>query len=154
VVVAAFAFQVNGVARVVEASADMPLLWALRDLLGLTGTKHGCGVGVCGACVAHMDGRPVRTCLTTVAEAAGHSITTIEGLAARLDHPLLQAWLAEDVPQCGYCMPGQIMAAAALLAVTPHPTDADIDAAMDSHTCRCGTYRRIRRAIHRAAGEP
>lgn len=149
---AAFSIRVNGESRTFEADPAMPLLWALRDLLGLTGTKYGCGIGACGTCVVHLDGRPARSCVVTVAEADGHEVTTIEGLAAGPTHPVLQAWLEEDVPQCGYCMPGQIMAAAALLAATPHPSDTDIDAAMGGHTCRCGTYQRIRRAIHRAAG--
>lgn len=150
---ATFTFAVNGTARTIEASPEMPLLWALRDLLGLTGTKYACGIGACGSCVVHLDGRAVRSCVTTVAEADGHAITTIEGLAAEADHPVIAAWLAEDVPQCGYCQPGQIMAAAALLAASPRPTDAEIDDAMRGQICRCGTYGRVRRAIHRAAGE-
>ena len=143
---------VNGTARVVEASPDTPLLWVLRDELGLTGTKFGCGESLCGACTVHLDGEAVRSCQTPVGEAAGHRVTTIEGLSARGDHPLQQAWLAEEVVQCGYCQSGQLMAAAALLAHRPHPTDADIDEAMRGILCRCGTYNRIRRAIQRAAG--
>jgi aerobic-type carbon monoxide dehydrogenase small subunit (CoxS/CutS family) len=143
---------VNGTSRVVEASPDTPLLWVLRDELGLTGTKFGCGESLCGACTVHLDGEAVRSCQTPVGEAAGHRVTTIEGLSAKGDHPLQQAWLAEEVVQCGYCQSGQLMAAAALLAHRPHPTDADIDDAMRGILCRCGTYNRIRRAIHRAAG--
>jgi len=143
---------VNGTSRVVEASPDTPLLWVLRDELGLTGTKFGCGEALCGACTVHLDGEAVRSCQTPVGEAAGHRVTTIEGLSARGDHPLQQAWLAEEVVQCGYCQSGQLMAAAALLAHRPNPTDADIDDAMRGIICRCGTYNRIRRAIRRAAG--
>ncbi|WP_038019894.1 molybdopterin-dependent oxidoreductase [Thermithiobacillus tepidarius DSM 3134] len=143
---------VNGVRQMVEADPDMPLLWALRDRLGLMGSKPSCGIGACGACIVHLDGAPVRGCVTPLAAAAGKEVTTIEGLAADPHHPLLRAWLAEDVSQCGYCQPGQIMAAAALLAAHPQPTDLDIDAAMAHVLCRCGTYQRIRRAIHRAAG--
>ena len=143
---------VNGTSRVVEASPDTPLLWVLRDELGLTGTKFGCGESLCGACTVHLDGEAVRSCQTPVGEAAGHRVTTIEGLSARGDHPLQQAWLAEEVVQCGYCQSGQLMAAAALLAHRPNPTDADIDDAMRGIICRCGTYNRIRRAIRRAAG--
>ena len=142
---------VNGTPRSFEADADMPLLWALRDLLDLRGTKYGCGIGACGSCVAHLDGRAVRTCRVTVAAAQGRAVTTIEGLAAEPVHPLVRAWLAEDVPQCGYCQPGMIMQAAALLAETARPTDAQIDEAMAASVCRCGTYQRVRRAIHRAA---
>jgi aerobic-type carbon monoxide dehydrogenase small subunit (CoxS/CutS family) len=149
---ASFAFVVNGQPRSVDAEPDMPLLWALRDLIGLTGTKYGCGVGVCGSCVVHLDGAPVRACLTPVSAVAGRRVTTIEGLSADGDHPLQRAWLAEDVAQCGYCQPGMLMRAAGLLATTPRPTDADIGAALAGHVCRCGTYQRIRRAIHRAAG--
>lgn len=144
---------VNGKQQVVEASAETPLLWVLRDDLGLTGTKFGCGQSLCGACTVHLDGVAVRSCQTTVKEADGHRVTTIEGLAPKgAVHPLQQAWASEEVPQCGYCQSGQLMAAAALLATTPRPTDADIDAAMDGILCRCGTYNRIRRAIHRVAG--
>jgi isoquinoline 1-oxidoreductase subunit alpha len=148
---------VNGKQQVVEASAETPLLWVLRDDLGLTGTKFGCGQSLCGACTVHLDGVAVRSCQTTIKEADGHRVTTIEGLAPQgAVHPLQQAWASEEVPQCGYCQSGQLMAAAALLATTPRPTDADIDAdidaAMDGILCRCGTYNRIRRAIHRVAG--
>lgn len=144
---------VNGKQQVVEASAETPLLWVLRDDLGLTGTKFGCGQSLCGACTVHLDGAAVRSCQTTIKEADGHRVTTIEGLATKgALHPLQQAWASEEVPQCGYCQSGQLMAAAALLATTPRPTDADIDAAMDGILCRCGTYNRIRRAIHRVAG--
>jgi isoquinoline 1-oxidoreductase subunit alpha len=143
---------VNGRPRQVEASPEMPLLWVLRDVLALTGTKFGCGVGLCGACTIHLDGEAARACQTSLGEAAGRRVTTIEGLSAAADHPLQRAWLAEEVVQCGYCQSGQFMAAAALLARTPRPSDADIDAAMDGILCRCGTYNRIRRAIHRAAG--
>ena len=144
---------VNGKQQVVEASAETPLLWVVRDDLGLTGTKFGCGQSLCGACTVHLDGAAVRSCQTTIKEADGHRVTTIEGLATKgALHPLQQAWASEEVPQCGYCQSGQLMAAAALLATTPRPTDADIDAAMDGILCRCGTYNRIRRAIHRVAG--
>lgn len=149
---------INGVARAVETDPRTPLLWVLRDALGLTGTKYGCGIAQCGACTVHLDDAPVRACATTVGSAAGRRITTIEGLASGR-HPstaepgaLQQAWLAEQVPQCGYCQSGMLMAAAALLAERPRPTDADIDTALGGHICRCGTYGRIRRAIHRAAG--
>jgi isoquinoline 1-oxidoreductase subunit alpha len=145
--------HVNGRARPVEAPGDMPLLWALRDQLGLTGTKFGCGVGACGACTVHLDGEPVRACSVTAASVAGRRITTIEGLSPDGGHALQRAWVEEDVPQCGYCQAGQIMSAAALLARTPRPTDAEIDGALSGNLCRCGTYPRIRRAIHRAARE-
>jgi isoquinoline 1-oxidoreductase alpha subunit len=145
--------KVNGEEYTVDVDPDTPLLWVLRDTLGLTGTKFSCGVGLCGACVVHLDGAPVRSCVTPASEVAGRSITTIEGLSPDGSHPLQRAWIAEDVPQCGYCQPGQIMTAAALLAENPHPSDADIDAAMSGNLCRCGTYQRIRRAIHRAAEE-
>jgi isoquinoline 1-oxidoreductase alpha subunit len=145
--------KVNGKEYTVDVDPDTPLLWVLRDTLGLTGTKFSCGVGLCGACVVHLDGAPVRSCVTPVSEVAGRSITTIEGLSPDGSHPLQRAWIAEDVPQCGYCQPGQIMTAAALLAENPHPSDEDIDAAMSGNLCRCGTYQRIRRAIHRAAEE-
>jgi len=144
-------FTVNDRRHDVDVSADMPLLWVLRDRLGLTGTKFGCGLGQCGACTVHIDGAATRACLTTAQAAAGKTITTIEGLSASSSHPLQAAWVAEQVPQCGYCQSGQIMSAAALLAKTPRPTDAQIDGAMAGNICRCGTYQRIRRAIHRAA---
>lgn len=134
--------------------AGDPLLWVLRETLGLTGTKFGCGQGLCGACTIHLDGAAVRSCQLSAGEAAGHSITTIEGLAGETLHPVQQAWIAESVPQCGYCQAGQIMSAVALLRDNPKPDDAAIDAAMAGNLCRCGTYRRIRKAIHRAAGQP
>ncbi len=143
---------VNGEAHEIDADDDMPLLWALRDSLGLTGTKYGCGIGACGACTVHMDGQPVRACLTPVSSAAGTSVTTIEGLGADQLHAVQQAWVDENVPQCGYCQAGQIMSAAALLARNAEPSDADIDNAMAGNLCRCGTYYRIRKAIHVAAG--
>jgi aerobic-type carbon monoxide dehydrogenase small subunit (CoxS/CutS family) len=143
--------DVNGTRRDVNVAPEMPLLWVLRETLGLTGTKFGCGLGQCGACTVHMDGTAVRSCTTTASAAAGKRITTIEGLSPTSAHPLQTAWVAEQVPQCGYCQSGQIMSAAALLARTPRPTDAQIDAAMSGNICRCGTYQRIRRAIHRAA---
>jgi isoquinoline 1-oxidoreductase subunit alpha len=144
---------VNGKRHDVDVSPDTPLLWVIRDAIGLTGTKFGCGVAQCGACTVHLDGKPVRSCSTRVSAAAGKKIMTIEGLSADNGHPLQKAWIAEQVPQCGYCQSGQIMSAAALLAKTPQPTDSDIDAAMSGNICRCGTYQRIRRAIHRAAGQ-
>ena len=144
-------FNVNGRRHDVDVSPEMPLLWVLRDRLGLTGTKFGCGLGQCGACTVHVDGAAARACLTSAQAAAGKQITTIEGLSADSSHPLQAAWVAEQVPQCGYCQSGQIMSAAALLARTPRPTDAQIDSAMAGNICRCGTYQRIRRAIHRAA---
>lgn len=147
---ATFQLVVNGQQRTIEAQAEMPLLWVLRDLIGLTGTKYGCGVGVCGSCVVHLDGRPVRSCLTPIEAAAGHQVTTIEGLAGGQLHRLQQAWLDEDVAQCGYCQPGILMTVAALLAMNPRPTNAEIDLALADHVCRCGTYQRIRRAIQRA----
>ena len=143
---------VNGTERDVDADGDMPLLWALRDELGLTGTKYGCGIGACGACTVHLDGQPTRACLTPLSAAAGRAVTTIEGLGAGGLTALQQAWLDENVPQCGYCQAGQLMSAAALLARNPDPSDADIDAAMAGNLCRCGTYPRIRRAIRTAAG--
>jgi len=143
--------KVNGKMYEVDALPETPLLWILRDDLGLMGTKYGCGIGQCGACTVHIDGRAVRSCATAAASAAGKDIVTIEGLSAGGLHPVQKAWIEEDVPQCGYCQSGQIMAAAALLAANPRPDDADIDRAMSGIICRCGTYQRIRRAIHRAA---
>jgi isoquinoline 1-oxidoreductase subunit alpha len=145
--------SVNGVVREVEAPEDMPLLWVLRDLLGLTGVKFGCGMAQCGACTVLLDGEAVRSCVTAASEVGAHKVTTIEGLSADGSHPVQQAWAAMDVVQCGYCQSGQIMAAAALLAAKPSPTDADIDAAMAGNICRCGTYQRVRQAVHRAAAQ-
>ena len=142
---------VNGEMFTVDASSEMPLLWVLRDSLGLTGTKYGCGQGICGSCTVHVDGAAVRSCITPLSAVIGKIITTIEGLSENGDHPLQQAWLVERVSQCGYCQPGQLMAAAALLFNNPLPTDSEIDAAMSGVLCRCGTYQRIRSAIHRAA---
>lgn len=144
--------QVNGKDHRLEVAADTPLLWVLRDTIGLTGTKYGCGIALCGACTVQVDGEPVRSCVTPVSAVAGKRITTIEGLSAHGEHPVQKAWIALNVPQCGYCQSGQIMAAAALLAKTPKPTDAEIDTAMSGQLCRCGTYPRIRAAIRRAAG--
>jgi isoquinoline 1-oxidoreductase alpha subunit len=143
---------VNGRSQALDVATDTPLLWVLRDTLGLTGTKFGCGLSQCGACMVLLDGEPVRSCQLPVGEAAGHRITTIEGLSAKGDHPLQKAWIAEEVPQCGYCQSGQLMAAVALLARKPRPTDADIDEAMRGMLCRCGTYNRIRKAIKVASG--
>ena len=143
--------NVNGVKHEVNTPPDTPLLWVLRDVLGMTGTKFGCGMAQCGACTVHVDGEPLRSCVMPVSAVAGKSITTIEGLSADGSHPVQRAWVELDVVQCGYCQSGQIMSAAALLAVIPKPTDADIDAAMTGNICRCGTYQRIRDAIHRAA---
>ena len=140
---------VNGVDQTVDVPAGIPLLWVLRDFLGLTGTKYGCGMGLCGACTVHVDGRAVRSC-TVSAEDVDRPVTTIEGLSATGDHPLQEAWLAENVPQCGFCQPGQVMAAAALLAANPRPGETAVDAAMSGVLCRCGTYQRIRLAIERA----
>jgi len=141
---------VNGKRHELDVEPDAPLLWVIRDEIGLTGTKFGCGIAQCGACTVQVDGKPTRSCVTPTSAVAGKSITTIEGLSTDLKHPVQQAWLAEDVPQCGYCQSGQILAAAALLAATPNPTDADIDAKL-TNICRCGTYPRIRKAVHRAA---
>ena len=143
--------QINGKQHQLDADPAMPLLWALRDLLGLTGTKYSCGISVCGACTVLVEGKPVRSCVTPVSAVSGKTITTIEGLSTDRSHPVQQAWLEEQVPQCGYCQSGQIMAAVALLNSKPQPTDADIDAAMSGVLCRCGTYQRIRKAIKRAA---
>lgn len=148
-----FDLQINGQAYQLQAQAEMPLLWVLRDLLGLTGTKFSCGAGLCGSCTVLMDGEAVRSCVTPVKTAAGKTITTIEGLAPDVSHPLQKAWLEEHVTQCGYCQPGQIMSAAALLQKIPDPSDKQIDAAMSNVLCRCGSYQRIRKAIHRAAQE-
>jgi aerobic-type carbon monoxide dehydrogenase small subunit (CoxS/CutS family) len=145
------ALTINGRRQQVDVAPDTPLLWVLRDNLGLTGTKYGCGMALCGACTVHVDGAPVRACVTAASAVAGKKVTTIEGLSARGDHPVQRAWIEVDVPQCGFCQPGQIMSAAALLATKPAPTDADIDSAMAGNICRCGTYQRIRAAIHRAA---
>ena len=142
---------VNGRKHSVDADSQTPLLWILRDTLGLTGTKFGCGIGLCGACTVHLAGDAVRSCMTRAADASGKKVTTIEGLSKDRSHPVQRAWIAEDVPQCGYCQPGMIMSAAALLRSHARPTDAQIDETMSGHICRCGTYQRIRRAIHRAA---
>jgi isoquinoline 1-oxidoreductase subunit alpha len=142
---------VNGKRYDVDVSPEMPLLWVIRDTIGLTGTKFGCGLSQCGACTVHLDGKPARSCVTPLSSVGAKKITTIEGLSPTSSHALQLAWIAEQVPQCGYCQSGQLMSAAALLAGNPNPTDADIDAAMSGNICRCGTYQRIRRAIHRAA---
>lgn len=146
-----YKLKVNGKIQSVDAEPEMPLLWVLREVLGLTGTKYGCGIAQCGACTVYVDGAPVRSCSIPGSSVANRNITTIEGLSAKVSHPIQQAWAALDVPQCGYCQSGQIMAAAALLKRKPKPTDQDIDAAMPN-ICRCGTYQRIRAAIHVAAG--
>ena len=142
---------INGRRHDVDVAADMPLLWVLRDILNFTGTKFGCGAGLCGACTVHLDGQPARSCSLPVRAVGNRAITTIEGLSEDGSHPVQRAWVEEDVPQCGYCQAGQVMSAAALLARTKNPTDEEIDAAMAGNLCRCGTYPRIRRAIHRAA---
>ena len=142
---------INGETKSFDAPPEMPLLWVLRDVLGMTGTKFGCGIAQCGACTVHLNGAAVRSCVLPISSAAGKTVTTIEGLSADGSHPLQKAWVEIDVPQCGYCQAGQIMAAAALLAATPHPDDSDIDAAMAGNICRCGTYVRIREAIKHAA---
>ena len=147
----AITLRVNGETHEVDVEPEMPPLWDQREALGLTGTKYGCGIAQCGVCTVHIDGAPVRSCSTTAAAAAGRDITTIEGLSADGSHPVQRAWVEHTVPQCGYCQSGQVMAAAALLARTPEPTDADIDRAMAGHLCRCGTYPRIRQAVHDAA---
>jgi aerobic-type carbon monoxide dehydrogenase small subunit (CoxS/CutS family) len=144
-------FTLNGKPQTVDAAPAMPLLWVLRDTLGLTGTKFGCGMSLCGACTVHINGQPVRSCVTPISTVAGKTVLTIEGLSADASHPIQRAWIEEDVPQCGYCQSGQIMTAAALLAKTLRPSDADIDEAMHGNICRCGTYDTIRAAIHRAA---
>jgi aerobic-type carbon monoxide dehydrogenase small subunit (CoxS/CutS family) len=145
--------MVNGKARVVNVEPDTPLLWVLRDTIKLTGTKYSCGEGLCGSCSVLMDGEAVRSCVLPVSQAVGHRLVTIEGLSKDGHHPLQKVWIEDEVPQCGYCQSGQLISAAALLAKKPRPTDADIDEAMSDVLCRCGTYQRIRRAIHRAAGE-
>ena len=143
--------KVNGKDHEFSAPDDMPLLWVLRDVLGLTGTKFGCGMAQCGACTVHLDGKATRSCVLPVSAVGSRAVTTIEGLSADGQHPVQRAWVEEDVVQCGYCQPGQIMTTAALLSVRPHPTDAEIDAALSANICRCGTYQRIRAAVHRAA---
>ena len=143
--------NLNGRNTSLDVDGEMPLLWVLRDIVGLTGTKYGCGMALCGACTVHLEGVPVRSCVTPVSAASGKRVTTIEGLSSDNSHPVQRAWIELDVPQCGYCQSGQIMSAAALLAQTPQPSDVDIDAAMAGNICRCGTYQRIRAAIHRAA---
>lgn len=150
---ASITLTVNNKEWTVNVNPQMPLLWVLRDVIGLTGTKYGCGIGACGSCVVHVNGQAARSCIIPVSDAVGQNVTTIEGLAPDHNHPLQKAWLAENVPQCGYCQAGQIMSAAALLAQTSQPTDEEIDHAMAGNLCRCGTYLRIRRAIHRAAME-
>jgi isoquinoline 1-oxidoreductase alpha subunit len=145
--------EINSHQQTIEADPEMPLLWVLRDLLNMTGTKYGCGIGLCGACTVHIDGEATRSCQTPLAMSVGKRIVTIEGLAANGLHPIQKAWIAEQVPQCGYCQPGQIMSAAALLVQKSRPTDADIDEAMAGNVCRCATYFRIRNAIRRAAVE-
>ncbi len=150
---AKYTLTVNGKKHRVNVEDDMPLLWVLRDELGFTGTKFGCGRGFCGTCIVHLDGEPTRSCMIAVDNANGSKITTIEGLSPDVSHPLQKAWIAEEVPQCGYCQSGQIMTAAALLEQKTNPSDKDIDVAMKMNLCRCGTYQRIRKAIHRAAEE-
>ncbi len=148
-----YTFTLNGSTQTVDAPPDMPLLWVVRDIVGLTGTKFGCGIGQCRACTVHFNGKATFSCQIPISAAAGQEVTTIEGLADDGLHPVQRAWIEIDVPQCGYCQPGQIMSAAALLAENPRPTDEDIDDAMSNNICRCGTYNRIRAAIHRAAEE-
>jgi isoquinoline 1-oxidoreductase alpha subunit len=151
IIMAAITLKINNKSHTIEADPKMPLLWAIRDLVGLTGTKYGCGIAQCGACTVHLEGAPIRSCSVPVSVAANKNITTIEGLSTDNSHPVQQAWILEQVPQCGYCQSGQIMAATALLKKTPNPTDKDIDAAMQGHICRCGTYPRIRKAIKTAS---
>lgn len=146
-----YTLNINGGTQTLNAEPETPLLWILRDSLMLIGSKFGCGIGQCGACTVHLDGMPTRSCITPVSEVAGRQVTTIEGLSENGDHPLQRAWQELDVPQCGYCQAGQIMSAAALLKKSPHPSDSEIDAALDGNLCRCGTYLRIRAGIHRAA---
>ena len=150
---AEFTLNINGRARKITTEEDTPLLWALRDNLGLTGTKYGCGIAQCGACTVHVDGAAMKSCVTPVGTCVGKKITTIEGLSKNRSHPVQKAWIAEEVPQCGYCQPGMIMTAAAMLAEKKNPTEAEIDEALSHNICRCGTYQRIRRAIQRAAKE-
>jgi isoquinoline 1-oxidoreductase subunit alpha len=150
---AQFTLAINNRHHTVDSDPEMPLLWVLRDLLNMTGTKYGCGIGLCGACTVHIDGAGTRSCQTSLATAASKQIVTIEGLGSGGLHPVQEAWITEQVPQCGYCQPGQIMSAAALLSEKPHPTDSDINDAMAGNLCRCATYFRIRNAIHRAAEE-
>ena len=147
----AITLNINGKAQTVDIEPETPLLWVLRDSLGLTGTKYGCGIAACGACTVHVDGQPVRSCQTAVSAAAGRQVTTIEGLSQDSTHPVQRAWVEIGVPQCGYCQSGQIMSAAALLARRKNPSDAEIDAAMEGNLCRCGTYQRVREAVRRAA---
>jgi isoquinoline 1-oxidoreductase alpha subunit len=147
----AISFTLNGKPQTVDVSPDMPLLWVLRDTLNMTGTKFGCGMALCGACTVHVNGEVTRSCITQISSVAGKKVATIEGLSTDGSHPVQQAWMEEDVPQCGYCQSGQIMSAVALLSKKANPTDADIDDAMSGNICRCGTYQRIRKAIHRAA---
>jgi len=147
----AISFSLNGRSHSVDVPGDMPILWVIRDVVGLTGTKFGCGIAQCGACTVHLDGEAIRSCVIPVSAAEGKSITTIEGLSSDLSHPVQRAWLEEDVPQCGYCQSGQIMSAVALLEQNPNPSNDEIDAAMRGNICRCGTYMRIRRAVHLAA---
>jgi isoquinoline 1-oxidoreductase alpha subunit len=148
----AISFTLNGKPETVDVSPDMPLLWVLRDVLNMTGTKFGCGMALCGACTVHINGEATRSCITQISTVSGKKVTSIEGLSANGTHPVQKAWIEEDVPQCGYCQSGQIMSAVALLQKKPKPTDADIDDFMSGNICRCGTYQRIRKAIHRAAG--
>lgn len=150
---AEFTLRINRNRVTLDAPAEMPLLWVLRDIVGLKGTKYGCGMGLCGACTVHLDKQPIRSCMLPISSVGDRDVTTIEGLSAEGDHPVQRAWVAENVPQCGYCQSGQIMSAAALLERNSNPTDPEIDAAMSGNLCRCGTYQRIRRAIHRAGGE-
>ena len=146
----AIEFTLNGKPQSVDVNPNMPLLWVLRDTLGMTGTKFGCGMALCGACTVHTDGAATRSCVTAISTVAGKTVTTIEGLSPDRSHPVQQAWIEVDVPQCGYCQSGQIMSAAALLSKKPQPSDAEIDEAMKGNICRCGTYQRIRQAVHRA----
>lgn len=151
---ASISLVVNKQPRTVDVDPDMPLLWVLRDILNLTGTKYGCGIAQCGACTVHVNGEPVRSCVTPILACEGKSVVTIEGLSSNRSHPLQKAWIALDVPQCGYCQPGMLMTGAALLKEKPRPTDQDIDEWISGHICRCGTYNRIRRAVHEAAQMP